>query len=143
MTLEVKPSNTVPEVRTMVMDWSGEPSIQQRLIFNGGRLESDQTLAEVGIKAGSTIFLVLSLRKPVIYLFSPTTLNAVIDLSLLPGLKFSALYPVVPIKEQGETSNGCKVVSQCVSWKVQVLPDGTLLDKDSGSLVSYLYWEAT
>lgn len=36
--------------------------------------------------------------KPVIYLLSPTELDATVNLSLIPSWTLSAIYPVVPVK---------------------------------------------
>lgn len=134
ITLEVTSHDTVSNVKTRIQDKEGIPPDQQLLSSNGRLLEDDRTLPEYDISAASILDLELRLRggKPVVYLFSPTSLDAIVDLRLVPEWRFSALYPVVSIKEQSEKDD-CKAVSQPVSWNVQVLPDGTLLDKDSGS----------
>ncbi|KAI0763667.1 hypothetical protein BC629DRAFT_1542928 [Irpex lacteus] len=73
--------------------------------------------------------------KPVIYILSPTALEDVqVSLALVPQWSFSAVYPCSTIHrdEEGEK----------IQWIIDAAPDGTLLDKSSGSKVSYLFWEA-
>jgi hypothetical protein len=77
--------------------------------------------------------------KPVIYLFSPRSMDVHVSLKLVPEWKFSALYPVAKIEED----KGDQQSSQTVSWDALVSPNGTILDRLSGSEVTYLYWEAT
>jgi hypothetical protein len=152
VTFRIKACWGAEEIKQLIFGRDGIPVNQQRLIYNGKQLEEGIAVTNhpYNIYKESTIHLVLRLGggKPVIYLFSPITVDAVVDLKLVPGWNFSALYPVVPIKIEDEhescsrqnTSN--VLTSQRVSWHVRVSPDGTLLDKDSGSAVSYLYWEA-
>ncbi|KAF8911238.1 hypothetical protein CPB85DRAFT_1513235 [Mucidula mucida] len=56
--------------------------------------------------------------KPVIYLFSPASIQASVRLSLVKDWAFSAIYPVVPIKTYPP-------VGQTLEWHVQTHPDGT------------------
>ncbi|RXW15280.1 hypothetical protein EST38_g10574 [Candolleomyces aberdarensis] len=80
--------------------------------------------------------LILDLRggKPVIYLYPPIATRISTKLSLVPEWKFSAIYPVLPVKN---TPHG-----QAVEWMVDALPNGTLKELNTGLEVSYLYWEA-
>lgn len=75
-------------------------------------------------------------RKPVIYLFSPKSIDASVQLSLVPEWEFSVLYPVVPIERSAQHSN------QQVSWNVKVHSNGELTHLTTGLDVSYLFWEA-
>lgn len=73
--------------------------------------------------------------KPVIYLFSPTEMDATVNLSLVPSWKFSAIYPVVPTKTS-------ILGHESLSWQVRTHADGSLLEKTTGLDVAYLFWEA-
>jgi ubiquitin C len=149
-TITIRPCWTIEKVKGEAFDKEGTTNRDQRLIFVGKQLKDSPTIASYNIQAGSTMHLVLRLRggKPVIYLLSPVTLDATVDLKLVPEWSFSALYPVVPVRKNKEQKEHPLVAvcddaaSQFVTWKVQVLPDGTLVDEASGSSVSYLYWEA-
>lgn len=136
-TLEVRPSWCIAHIKALIQFKEGiDPSLQ-RLIFAGRQLEDDMTLERYNVQKESTFHLVLRLcgGKPVIYLFSPDAVDAKVSLRLVPSWSFSALYPVTKIQDEQDGR-------QLISWNVLVNPDGTLKDKDSGSEVSYLYWEA-
>jgi hypothetical protein len=74
------------------------------------------------------------LRKPVIYVFSPSEIDVSITLTLPPTLHFSALFPTPAIKHISGAEQ--------VNWTVRTLKDGTLVDHDTGLEISYLFWEA-
>jgi len=79
-------------------------------------------------------------RKPVIYLYPPSSLSDVtVALLLAPSWSFSAVYP----PPQTATPSGEHQSAQSLTWAVAAEPSGTLVDKTSGAEVSYLYWEAT
>ena len=96
------------------------------------------TVKELGIEDGDGIYLVERLlgRKPVVYLFSPKTLEADVKLSLIPQWNFSAIYPVVPIKPRTVRSN------EQVAWRVRTHANGDLTELTTGLDVTYLFWEA-
>ncbi|KAH6904681.1 hypothetical protein BKA70DRAFT_1431978 [Coprinopsis sp. MPI-PUGE-AT-0042] len=141
ITFRAEPTDTVESFKTQIQAKEGIPQDQQRLIFAGRQLEvhGKRSLLSYGVQNESTLHLCLRLRgdKPVIYVYPPAgkTVEAQVNLSLVPEWEFSATYPVVPAKAR-------PAGGQTVSWKVQTLPDGSLRDTQTGMDVSYLYWEA-
>lgn len=123
----------------MVQDFEGIPPDQQRFIWAGRQLMDEWTVGAVGITTGSVIHLIQRLRggKPVIYLLPPfgRHVEATVKLSLVPEWKFDAVYPVVPVTTS-------PTGDQTLQWNVEASPDGTLLEKNAGLRVSYLFWEA-
>ena len=62
ITLDVRNSDTIEDLKHMVLDSEGIPLDQQRMIFGGKQLEDGITLSEYFITEGSVIHLVLRLR---------------------------------------------------------------------------------
>ncbi|KAL1663919.1 hypothetical protein GGF50DRAFT_89030 [Schizophyllum commune] len=129
-------STTVDQLKYIVQDKEGIPPDEQRLGLEGVQMEGDRVLQDYGIREGSLIDLVFKLRggKPIIYLFSPRSVEATVRLSLTRDWSLSAIYPSVPIAD--------KDGGQTLEWKVQTRADGTLHELNTALDVSYLFWEA-
>lgn len=107
------------------------------LMHDGHRLHYWKSIRDCGIEDQDVldIYQVQRGGKPVIYLFSGQALDVSVSLHLISQWSFSAIYPVVSIEEHEDGA-------QDISWNVHVNHGGTLVEKSSGSEVSYLYWEA-
>jgi hypothetical protein len=57
-----------------------------------------------------------------------------IRLSLAQELRFSAVYPVVPVERKGERER--------IEWNVRTKLSGNLIEKRTGLEVAYLFWES-
>ncbi|KAJ7587362.1 hypothetical protein C8J56DRAFT_941774 [Mycena floridula] len=136
-------STLTPECPILIlMMWihtlQGIPVDQQTLILHGKEISDSNgdSLADAGVKRNSIIELELKLlgSKPVIYLEAPVELDVSVNLSLIKQWKFSAIYPVVPVKSDAHC--------ETINWEVRTKKDGSLNEKRTGLGVSYLYWEA-
>jgi hypothetical protein len=77
------------------------------------------------------------LRKPVIYLYPPSSLSHVtVQLSLASLWSFSAVY------SQPQILTTTPDERESLTWTVAAEPDGTLIEETGGTEVSYRYWEA-
>ena len=137
--MEMNPNNYVIDLCNKIYYREGIPPDQQRLTLGDKQLEKNRTLKDYGIvRSEMTINLFLTLRaaKPVVYLFSPSDIEASVKLSLVPEWKISVIYPVVPIKAPTTHSN------EELTWRVRVHPSGDLTELNTGLDVAYLFWEA-
>jgi len=109
-----------------------------KLIFKNQRCPASATIEEMGIEDGDRLVLYKEQLggKPVIYLFSPKTLEAEVKLSLIPQWNLCAIYPVVPIKPRTARSN------EQVAWRVRTHANGDLTELTTGLDATYLFWEA-
>jgi hypothetical protein len=124
---------------------TGYSSTNSTLTFGGQTLAGDQTLASYNISSGDAIMAMPvstplpAPRKPVIYLYPPSSLSHVIvQLSLAPSWGFSSVYP----QPQATSTPDEHKSTQSLTWAIAAEPDGTLVEKTTGTEVSYLYWEA-
>jgi hypothetical protein len=116
--------------------WGSEEDC--RVTYDGQYCPKFATIEEMGISDGDSFDFYQLQRggKPVIYLFSPKTLEAEVKISLIPQWIFSAIYPVVPIKPRTVRSN------EQVAWRVRTHANGDLTELTTGLNVTYLFWEA-
>jgi hypothetical protein len=91
---------TVRNLKERIQQVDGTFVLHQRLIYDGDEMEDDLSLSDYNLYNGASIDLVLRLvgGKPVIYLLAPESLEALVELSLVPQWSLSAIYPVTPIK---------------------------------------------
>jgi len=139
ITIGMNPNNYVIDLCNRIYYKEGIPADQQRLTLGDKPLEKNRTLKDYGIvRSEMTINLFITLRggKPVVYLFSPSDIEASVKLSLVPEWKISVIYPVVPIKAPTTHSN------EELTWRVRVHPSGDLTELNTGLDVAYLFWEA-
>ncbi|KAG8777470.1 hypothetical protein FRB91_001761 [Serendipita sp. 411] len=135
-TLEVTWNEAIISMKEKLETQSGIPSMSLRVIYKGVEIENDKTMKYYNVNPEATMHLILSLRKPIIYLFSETNLIVEVSLLLSPMLSFTGVYPVSPIKtsDSGE---------EMIRWNVETRKDGTLLDLGTGLEVAYIYWKAS
>jgi len=107
--------------------------------YKGDILNDNETPRSINMDSDSFIGIMPALlgKKPVIYLLSPTPLEASVKLSLAPQWDLSVIYPVVPIKARLNSNS-----NQEVTWRVKVLPNGDLKELTTGLDVTFLFWEA-
>ncbi|KAG1894233.1 uncharacterized protein F5891DRAFT_732066 [Suillus fuscotomentosus] len=105
-------------------------------IFGGVRMHANRTIGSYNIEDGDSINIRVNdftrIRKPVIYLYSPSDIDVSVKLSLIPEWKLSVIYPIVTTEDHGRR----------LEWNVHTHQDGSLTERDSGLNVSYLFWEA-
>ncbi|KAH8980548.1 hypothetical protein EDB92DRAFT_1805720 [Lactarius akahatsu] len=119
----------------------GYTASNSKFIFGNSYLNNERTFSDYGIVSGDTILLNPGSRprKPVIYLYPPSSLaDVTIELALASSWSFSAVHP----PPRTTVPPGEPYTAQSLTWTVAAEPDGTLVDKISGMEVSYLYWEA-
>ncbi|KAG2746391.1 hypothetical protein P692DRAFT_20835970 [Suillus brevipes Sb2] len=110
----------------------GYPSLMPT--FGTIKLDAKRSLRSYNIEDGDSINLPprLLVKKPIIYLYSPSDIDVSVKLSLIPEWTLSVIYPVVATKDHG----------QHIEWNVRTHRDGSLTEYKSGLDVAYLFWEA-
>lgn len=60
--VDIEPAERIIRIKEMMEEKEGIPPAQQRLIYNGLQLSDDATVESMGIQAGASLHLVLTLR---------------------------------------------------------------------------------
>ncbi|KAJ7177172.1 hypothetical protein C8R46DRAFT_889544 [Mycena filopes] len=138
VTLIIKPSTTFARLLPLLAEKQGLKMDTFYLLYDGRRLEDEDTPQSLHMENGDEIDVLQRLLggKPVIYLYSPTDIDATVALTLTREWSFSVIYPVVPTKIP--SSNG----GQRIEWNVRTHLDGSLTETNTGLDVAYLFWEA-
>ncbi|KAG9020743.1 hypothetical protein FS837_007912, partial [Tulasnella sp. UAMH 9824] len=129
----------VSKLRKKIKSATGVSVREQRLYLGGVPLQDHTTLGSYSITSGALIHLSrrIAAKKPVIYLYPPTSITAKVQVSLVPQWELSVVYPR-PIK--GSFTGGRS--SQIAEWEVVAHPNGTMTMEGSSVEVAYLFWEA-
>ncbi|KAH9060144.1 hypothetical protein EDB87DRAFT_1790311 [Lactarius vividus] len=135
----------VSRIYELIDSQAGYSASNSDLTFGNSFLNIERTFSDYGIISGDTILLSpkprqrMLCRKPVIYLYPPSSLaHVTVELALAPSWRFSAVHP----PPRTTVPPGEPHTAQSLTWTVAARPDATLVDKTSGMEVSYLYWEA-
>jgi hypothetical protein len=136
--VRARPDNKFESVYSAVAKRWGGSGRNWNLVFESQLCFASATIEEMGIEDGDQLILYRAQLggKPVIYLFSPKTLEAEVKLSLIPQWNLCAIYPIVPIKPRTVRSN------EQVAWRVRTHANGNLTELTTGLDVTYLFWEA-
>ena len=136
MSVKVRKSTPITRIIAAAEKHFGKEQGSITLLYEGEGLGRRGNLWDHGVEDGDTLDIHITQLggKPVIYLYSPTEMDASVKLTLTPEWRFSAIYPVVPSNK----NDGCEQIE----WNVRARQDGTLTEKNTGLEVSYLFWEA-
>ncbi|KAJ7762938.1 hypothetical protein B0H16DRAFT_1368503 [Mycena metata] len=134
----VKPTTPFRKIYKFVAEKAGLDRDDFYLVFDGARFHEGQTPEDLNMCNGDYIDVGRTQRggKPVIYLYSPTEIDAAVALTLTREWSFSAIYPVVPTKILPSSGR------QRIQWNIRTHMDGNLTETTTALDVAYLFWEA-
>ncbi|KAG1736357.1 hypothetical protein EDB19DRAFT_1721864 [Suillus lakei] len=135
ISVTVKRTTQIQKIVDYAARRAGNCSANYRAVWAGLRMDHKSSIGSYDVENGDSMrfWVEQTGGKPVIYLYSPTDVDVSVKLSLSPEWSFSAIYPVVTMKQD----NG-----QHIEWNVSTHQDGNLTENNSGLDVSYLFWEA-
>ncbi|KAG1893678.1 uncharacterized protein F5891DRAFT_1153021 [Suillus fuscotomentosus] len=129
------PDNQSAPSEVYYQDSSYAPQIFYKAIFGGVTMCVNRTIGSYDIEDGDSIDIQVDrmrVRKPIIYLYSPSDIDVSVKLALIPEWRLSVIYPIVTTEDHGRR----------LEWNVRTHQDGSLTEHNSGLNVSYLFWEA-
>lgn len=131
----MKRSKRVQSLVDIAARTEGQCPTTYRTVWDESRMDHARSIGSYDIEDGDFIYLYEEQvgGKPVIYLYSPSDVDVSVKLSLSPEWSFSAIYPVVTLKQENR---------QHIEWNVRTHQDGNLTERNTGLDVSYLFWEA-
>ena len=125
LTLNVYPSDTIENVKKKIQDKEGFKPDQQRLIFDGKKLEDNKTLSEYGIQNQSVLNLIHRLRedKNMIQIFVRLVDGKELTLKVYPSDTIES------VKKQIQDKEGIKTDQQILIFSAKTLENNNTLSE--------------